>query len=104
MFGQITIYTLLDDRLEDFDRMTERSWAGRVAGPGACLHRAPCPAPMRRILYEVYRDRPAYEHMAQPYVARYVAERRSMVLARTRRAAYSGRSLAAALVLGHFRH
>jgi hypothetical protein len=37
---------------------------------------------MQRILYEVYRDRAAYdEHMAQPYVARYVAERRSMVLA-----------------------
>ncbi len=85
MFGQITIYTLLDDRLEDFDRMTERV-VEQVTSlePGTLVyivHAVPT-APMQRILYEVYRDRAAYdEHMAQPYVARYVAERRSMVLA-----------------------
>jgi quinol monooxygenase YgiN len=85
MFGQITIYTLLDDRLEDFDRMTERVVEQvRSLEPGTLVyivHAVPT-APMQRILYEVYRDRAAYdEHMAQPYVARYVAERRSMVLA-----------------------
>jgi len=85
MFGQITIYTLLDDRLEDFDRMTERVVEQvRSLEPGTLVyivHGVPT-APMQRILYEVYRDRAAYdEHMAQPYVARYVAERRSMVLA-----------------------
>jgi quinol monooxygenase YgiN len=85
MFGQITIYTLLDDRLEDFDRMTEQVVEQvRSLEPGTLVyivHAVPT-APMQRILYEVYRDRPAYdEHMAQPYVARYVAERRSMVLA-----------------------
>ncbi|MGN6677642.1 MAG: antibiotic biosynthesis monooxygenase [Streptosporangiaceae bacterium] len=85
MFGQITIYTLLDDRLADFDRMTEQVVKQvRSLEPGTLVyivHGVPT-APMQRILYEVYRDRAAYdEHMAQPYVARYVAERRSMVLA-----------------------
>ncbi len=85
LFGQITIYTLLDDRLEDFDRMTEQV-VEQVTSlePGTLVyivHAVPT-APMQRILYEVYRDRAAYdEHLAQPYVAMYVAERRSMVLA-----------------------
>ena len=85
LFGQITIYTLLDDRLEDFDRMTEQV-VEQVTSlePGTLVyivHAVPT-APMQRILYEVYRDRASYdEHLAQPYVARYVAERRSMVLA-----------------------
>ncbi len=85
LFGQITIYTLLDDRLGDFDRMTEQVVEQvRSLEPGTLVyivHAVPT-APMQRILYEVYRDRAAYdEHMAQPYVAMYVAERRSMVLA-----------------------
>jgi quinol monooxygenase YgiN len=85
LFGQITIYTLLDDRLEDFDRMTEQV-VEQVTSlePGTLVyivHAVPT-APMQRILYEVYRDRAAYdEHLARPYVARYVTERRSMVLA-----------------------
>ena len=37
---------------------------------------------MQRILYEVYRDRAAYEeHMQRPYVVRYEHERRPFVLA-----------------------
>src|SRR5262245_15318663 len=85
LFGQITIYTLLDDRLEEFDRMTERVVEEvRSREPGTLVyivHAVPT-APMQRILYEVYRDRAAYdEHLAQPYVSRYVAARQSMVLA-----------------------
>jgi quinol monooxygenase YgiN len=85
LFGQITIYTLLDDRLGDFDRMTEGVVQQvTTLEPGTLVyivHAVPT-APMQRILYEVYRDRAAYdEHLAQPYVARYVAERRTMVLA-----------------------
>jgi quinol monooxygenase YgiN len=85
LFGQITIYTLLDDRLDDFDRMTQGVVEQvTTLEPGTLVyivHAVPT-APMQRILYEVYRDRAAYdEHLAQPYVARYVAERRSMVLA-----------------------
>jgi quinol monooxygenase YgiN len=85
LFGQITIYTLLDDRLEDFDRMTQRVVQEVRSREPATLvyivHAVPT-APMQRILYEVYRDRAAYEeHLAQPYVSRYEADRRSMVLA-----------------------
>ena len=85
LFGQITIYTLLDDRLADFDRMTElvvEEVRSREPGTLVYIVHAVPTAPMQRILYEVYRDRAAYdEHLARPYVARYVAERRSMVLA-----------------------
>jgi quinol monooxygenase YgiN len=85
LFGQITIYTLLDDRLEEFDRITEEVVQRvRSREPGTLVyivHAVPT-APMQRILYEVYRDRAAYdEHLARPYVSRYVDERRSMVLA-----------------------
>jgi quinol monooxygenase YgiN len=84
-FGQITIYTLIDERIEEFDLMTERVVQEvRSREPGTLVyivHAVPT-APMQRILYEVYRDRAAYDdHLAQPYVTRYVAESRSMVLA-----------------------
>jgi quinol monooxygenase YgiN len=85
LFGQITIYTLLEDRLDDFDRLTEQVVEQvRAREPGTLVyivHAVPT-APMQRILYEVYQDRPAYdEHLSRPYMTRYVAERRSMVLA-----------------------
>jgi quinol monooxygenase YgiN len=85
LFGQITIYTLLEDRIDDFDRLTEEVVEQvRADEPGTLVyivHAVPT-APMQRILYEVYQDRVAYEdHLAQPYMTRYVAERRSMVLA-----------------------
>ena len=45
------------------------------------VHAVPS-APMQRILYEVYRDRTAYEwHREQPYVQEFEAERRPYVLA-----------------------
>jgi hypothetical protein len=45
------------------------------------VHAVPT-APNQRILYEVYRDRAAYdEHLQRPYLVRYVAERRPLVLA-----------------------
>jgi quinol monooxygenase YgiN len=85
LFGQITIYTLLEDRIDDFDLLTQRVVEQvRADEPGTLVyivHAVPT-APMQRILYEVYQDRAAYEeHLAQPYMTRYVAERRSMVLA-----------------------
>ena len=85
LFGQITIYTLLEDRIDDFDRLTERVVEQVRSGEPHTLvyivHAVPT-APMQRILYEVYQDRDAYDdHLAQPYMTRYVAERRSMVLA-----------------------
>jgi quinol monooxygenase YgiN len=85
LFGQITIYTLLEERIDEFDRMTEQVVEQvRAKEPGTLVyivHAVPT-APMQRILYEVYRDRPAYdEHLIQHYMTRYTAERRSMVLA-----------------------
>jgi quinol monooxygenase YgiN len=85
LFGQIAIYTLLEDRVGDFDRLTR--WVVmqvRQHEPGTLVyivHAVPS-APMQRILYEVYRDRGAYEaHKRQPYVVEFEAERRPFVLA-----------------------
>ena len=39
-------------------------------------------APMQRIFYEIYRDRAAFDsHESQPYMQRFVTERRACVLA-----------------------
>jgi quinol monooxygenase YgiN len=85
MFGQIAIYTLLEDCVEDFDRLTRRVVRQvREQEPDTLVyivHAVPA-APMQRILYEVYRDRAAYEeHKRQPYVAGFEADRRPYVLA-----------------------
>ena len=45
------------------------------------VHAVPS-APMQRILYEVYRDRPAYQwHAAQPHVQQFEVDKRPYVLA-----------------------
>ena len=85
LFGQIAIYTLLEDRVEDFDRLTRRVVRQvRAHEPDTLVyivHAVPS-APMQRILYEVYRDRSAYEeHKRQPYVIAFEADRRPFVLA-----------------------
>src|ERR1700733_14718946 len=85
LYGQIAIYTLLEDRVEDFDRLTRRGVReGRAEEPDTLVyivHAVPS-APMQRILYEVYRDRSAYdEHGRQPYVVKSEAARRPCVLA-----------------------
>ena len=85
LFGQIAIYTLLEDRVEDFDRLTRRVVRQvRTEEPDTLVfivHAVPS-APMQRILYEVYRDRSAYEeHKRQPYVIAFEADRRPLVLA-----------------------
>jgi quinol monooxygenase YgiN len=85
LFGQIAIYTLLEDRVEDFDRLTRQVVRQvRAHEPDTLVyivHAVPS-APMQRILYEVYADRAAYEaHKRQPYVAEFEAERRPYVLA-----------------------
>jgi quinol monooxygenase YgiN len=85
MFGQIAIYTLLEDRVDDFDELTRRVVRQvREHEPGTLVyivHAVPS-APMQRILYEVYRDRAAYDaHKRQPYVSGFEQERRPYVLA-----------------------
>ncbi len=85
MFGQIAIYTLLDGRVEAFDGLTEDVVElVRAREPDTLVyivHAVPS-APLQRILYEVYRDRDAYEeHRRQPYIAKFEADRRPLVLA-----------------------
>jgi quinol monooxygenase YgiN len=84
-YGRIAIYTLLEDRVADFDRLAEQSAEEvRIREPDTLvyvIHLVP-KAPMQRIFYEVYRDRAAFDrHERQPYMQRFVAERRSCVLA-----------------------
>jgi quinol monooxygenase YgiN len=85
LFGQIAIYTLLDDRVSEFDRLTKQVVREvRANEPDTLVfivHAVPS-APMQRILYEVYRDRAAFDaHKNRPYVAAFEADRRPYVLA-----------------------
>ena len=85
LFGQITIYTLVDEKIEEFDRITERVVAQvRRREPDTLVfiaHAVPS-APNQRILYQVYRSRGAYQrHLAQPYVQQFDLARRPFVLA-----------------------
>jgi quinol monooxygenase YgiN len=85
LFGQIAIYTLLEDRVHEFDQLTERvveEVRGREPDTLVFIVHAVPSAPMQRILYEVYRDRTAYEwHRQQPYVTQFESDRRPYVLA-----------------------
>jgi quinol monooxygenase YgiN len=83
--GLIAIYTLLDDKVADFDRIAEQAAEQvRANEPDTLvyvIHTVP-KAPMQRIFYEVYRDREAFErHEQQPYLKRFVTARRPYVLA-----------------------
>jgi quinol monooxygenase YgiN len=85
LFGQIAIFTLLEDRVEEFDQLTGRVVDQvRSREPDTLVfivHAVPS-APMQRILYEVYRDRTAYEwHNQQPHVRQFEADKRPYVLA-----------------------
>ena len=79
------IFTLLDDRVADFDRLAEQAAEEvRTREPDTLvyvIHTVPN-APMQRIFYEIYRDRAAFDsHENQPYMKRFVADRRACVLA-----------------------
>jgi quinol monooxygenase YgiN len=84
-YGRILIFTLLDDRAADFDRLAEETAEYvRTGEPDTLvyvIHLVPN-APLQRIFYEIYRDRAAFDsHESQPYMQRFVAERRTCVLA-----------------------
>jgi quinol monooxygenase YgiN len=84
-YGRILIFTLLEDRVADFDRLAEQAAEEvRTGEPDTLvyvIHLVPN-APLQRIFYEIYRDRAAFEsHEGQPYMQRFVAERRTCVLA-----------------------
>jgi quinol monooxygenase YgiN len=83
--GRLSIYTLLDDRVAEFDRLAERAAEGvRTTEPDTLvyvIHVVP-KAPMQRIMYEIYRDRAAFEsHERQPHIQRFIADLASCVLA-----------------------
>jgi quinol monooxygenase YgiN len=84
-YGRILIFTLLDDRVADFDRLADQAAEQvRLREPDTLvyvIHTVPN-APMQRIFYEIYRDRAAFDsHESQPYMMRFVADRRACVLA-----------------------
>ncbi len=71
--------------MTQFDRLTRHVVREvRASEPDTLVfivHAVPS-APMQRILYEVYRDRAAYEeHKRQPYLAQFEIDRRPYVLA-----------------------
>ncbi len=85
LFGQIVIYSLVEEQAEEFDRLTERLVSAVQANEPDTLvyiaHQVPT-APLQRILYEVYLDRPAFEdHLRQPYVLHYDKQRQLLVSA-----------------------
>jgi quinol monooxygenase YgiN len=84
-YGRILIFTVLDDRIAEFDRLAEETAEHvRTGEPDTLvyvIHLVPN-APMQRIFYEIYRDRAAFDsHESQPHMQRFVAERRACVLA-----------------------
>jgi quinol monooxygenase YgiN len=84
-YGRIQIFTLLDDKAADFDRLAEQTAEEvRIGEPDTLvyvIHLVPN-APMQRIFYEIYRDRAAFDsHENKSYTKRFVAERRGYVLA-----------------------
>jgi quinol monooxygenase YgiN len=85
LYGQIAIYTLLEAGAAEFDRLAAHVLDEVATGEPDTLvyvvHGVPS-APLQRILYQVYRDRAAYdEHLRQPYVADFDARLRPLVLA-----------------------
>jgi len=85
LYGQIAIYTLLEAGAAEFDRLAGHVLEEVAGGEPDTLvyvvHGVPS-APLQRILYQVYRDRAAYdEHTRQPYVADFDARLAPLVLA-----------------------
>jgi quinol monooxygenase YgiN len=84
-YGRLLIFTLLDDKVADFDRLAEQTADEVQTGEPDTLvyviHLVPN-APMQRIFYEIYRDRAAFDsHENKSYMQRFVTERRAYVLA-----------------------
>jgi len=83
--GQITVYTLLDGREEQFDRLAEDLVrAARTGEPGTLIfacHEV-VNAPTQRIFYQLFKDENAFaSHRQQPHLQRFTSESRGHVLA-----------------------
>ncbi len=85
LYGQIAIYTLLESGAAEFDRRASTVLEQvRTTEPDTLVfvvHGVPS-APLQRILYQVYRDRAAYdEHQRKSYVTDFDSGLRPLVLA-----------------------
>ncbi len=85
LYGQIAIYTLLESGAVEFDRLASTVLEQvRTTEPDTLVfvvHGVPS-APLQRILYQVYRDRAAYdEHQRKSYVTDFDSRLRPLVLA-----------------------
>jgi quinol monooxygenase YgiN len=83
-YGRLSIFTLLDDKAAEFDRLAEQAAEGvRMLEPDTLvfvMHVVP-KAPMQRIIYEIYRDQAAFEkHQRQPHIQQFEEGRRASVL------------------------
>ena len=85
LYGQIAIYTLLESGAAEFDQLASTVLEQvRTTEPDTLVfvvHGVPS-APLQRILYQVYRDRAAYdEHQRKSYVTDFDSRLRPLVLA-----------------------
>ena len=84
-YGRLSIFTLLDEKIAEFDRLAELAAEGvRTAEPDTLVYviNVVPRAPMQRIIYEIHRDRAAFEsHERQPHIQRFAEDRRSCVQA-----------------------
>ncbi len=83
-YGRLSIFTLLDDRVAEFDRLAGQAAEGvHLTEPDTLvyvMHVVP-KAPMQRIIYEIYRDHTAFEsHQRQPHIMQFEEGRKSCVL------------------------
>jgi quinol monooxygenase YgiN len=83
-YGRLSIFTLLDDKTTEFDRLAEQAAEGvRMLEPDTLvfvMHVVP-KAPLQRIIYEIYRDHAAFEkHQRQPHIQQFEEGRRASVL------------------------
>jgi quinol monooxygenase YgiN len=83
-YGRLSIFTLIDDRAAEFDRLAEQAAESvSMHEPDTLvyvMHVVP-KAPMQRIIYEIYRDHAAFEsHQRQPHIMEFEEGRRACVL------------------------
>jgi quinol monooxygenase YgiN len=83
-YGRLSIFTLLDDRAAEFDRLAEQAAEGvRLHEPDTLvyvMHVVP-KAPMQRIIYEIFRDHASFEeHQRQPHIQQFEEGRKSCIL------------------------
>ncbi|MCW2886305.1 MAG: hypothetical protein QOE54_1364 [Streptosporangiaceae bacterium] len=85
MYGQITVFTLLDGRESAFDRLArEAVRTARDAEPDLVIYTCHevVGGPTQRIFYQLFRDQAAFQdHQRQSYVLRFLSESRTHVLA-----------------------